>query len=322
MNVDALIVYNPKNYNQTVRDVTMKILVTGGSGLVGRNLQQVLPDAQYVSSNMCDFRSQTKTNELFSSIKPTHVIHLAARVGGLFANKNDPVGFFEDNIKINTNVLRASYECGVTNLVGMLSTCIFPDSVEYPLQPHKIHLGEPHHSNFGYAYAKRMMEVQIRAYRQQFGLEWTTIIPTNVYGKFDNFDIKSAHVIPALIHKCYLAKKNNTDFIIMGDGSAEREFIYAEDLGQIIKWAIHNYTDELPLIASTPTQHSIRHVVQLITNIMQFRGNVIFEGSYENNGQVRKPSDTSEIQVRCPMKYTSLERGLQQTVDWFVNTYE
>jgi GDP-L-fucose synthase len=299
----------------------MKILVTGGSGLLGKNLQEILPNAHYISSKECDLRNADEVNNLMSDIKPSHVIHLASRVGGLFANKNNPVEFFEDNIKINTNILSSAYRHGVVNLIGMLSTCVFPDTVEYPLQSHKMHLGEPHHSNFGYAYAKRMMEVQIRAYRRQYGVNWTTLIPTNVYGKFDNFNIDQAHVIPALIHKCYLAKQNNTEFFIMGNGEAYREFIYAEDLARIIKWAITEYTDEEPLIVSTPMQYSIKEIVYLIADIMQFTGDIVFEGKVENNGQIRKPSDITKLENLFHPEYTSVDEGLRHTIKWFTEYY-
>jgi GDP-L-fucose synthase len=299
----------------------MKILVTGGSGLVGRNLQKFLPDAVYISSRDYDLRNISEVNKLFADVNPTAIIHLASLVGGLFVNRTDPVGFFEENIKINTNVISTAFKYNVTNLIGILSTCIFPDNVQYPLQSHKIHLGEPHYSNFGYAYAKRMMEVQIRAYRRQHGLNWTTLIPTNVYGKFDNFNIDQAHVIPALIHKCYLAKQNNTDFNVMGNGEAYREFIYAEDLAKILKWSITEYREAQPLIVSTPYQHSIKEIVNLIAEIMEFSGNIIFEGTKENNGQLRKPSDINPLQKLFPIEYTPVDKGLRETIEWFIKNY-
>ena len=119
--------------------------------------------------------------------------------------------FYHDNIMMNTNVLEACRKYNVKKVVSFLSTCIFPDNVEYPLQEHKIHLGEPHNSNFAYAYAKRMLDVQSRAYSEQYGTNYMCVIPTNIYGPNDNFSIENGHVLPSLLHKCYLAKENNTD---------------------------------------------------------------------------------------------------------------
>lgn len=299
----------------------MKILVTGGSGLVGSNLKMYLPDAIYVSSKDYDLTNEQDVDDMFRLHQPTHVIHLASKVGGVGANAKDPVGFYEQNILINTNVLRYAHKYDVERLIGTLSTCIFPDVIEYPIQPHQIHMGEPHQSNFGYAYAKRMLEVQIRAYQQQFGKKWTTIIPTNVYGKFDNFNLQTAHVIPALIHKCYLAKISNTPLYVMGTGKVYREFIYAEDLAKVLSWAIFNYESTDPLIVSSPTQHAIADVVHMVAKEMEFTGSVIFDRNENNNGQTRKPSDISQLQSQYSIEYTPLVNGLADTVRWFIENY-
>jgi GDP-L-fucose synthase len=298
------------------------ILVTGGSGLVGKNLQKYLPEAIYVSSEEFNLVNERDVKAMYRTYKPTHVIHLASKVGGVAANSKDPVGFFENNILMNTNVLKYAYKYKVDRLISMLSTCVFPDTVKYPLQPHKIHNGEPHYSNFGYAYAKRMLEIQTRAYQMQYNKNWTTIIPTNVYGKYDQFNLETAHVIPALIHKCYLAKVNNTDLKVMGTGTAVREFIYAEDLAKILVWALTEYNDKEPLIASIPDQRTIQEVVELITKEMNFTGNVVFDNNQNNNGQDRKPSDVEKLLELFPIKYTYLESGIAETVKWFINNYE
>lgn len=301
----------------------MSILVTGGSGLIGKNLQMQLPNAVYISSKEFDLTNDVEVDAMFQKYKPSQVIHLASKVGGVFANRSDQVGFFENNILINTNVLKYAFKYKVERLIGMLSTCIFPDSVEYPLTPDKIHLGPPHNSNFGYAYSKRMLEIQIKAYQQQYGLKWNAIIPTNVYGKYDQFNLETAHVIPALIHKCYLAKKNHKDLLVMGTGNVYREFIYVEDLVKIITWALDNYKDVTPLIASTSKQYSIDFIVKLIAEFMGFKGNIIFEGVESNNGQLRKPSDTQPLRnLFTSFTDTPIDVGLKETIKWFMENYE
>ena len=225
--------------------------------------------------------------------------------------------FFYDNIMINTNVIEAARKSGVEKLVAFLSTCIFPNDVEYPLTESKIHLGSPHPSNDAYAYAKRMADVQIRAYREQYGLKYTSVIPTNIYGPNDNFDIENGHVIPSLIHKCYLARENKTDLYIWGSGTPLREFIFSKDVAELVTWVIDNYDDFEPLILSTSEEISIKDVVNVITENMNFKGNVIFDKT-KPDGQFRKPSDNSKLKSFLPnFKFTPFE----ETIEWFEKKY-
>jgi len=293
-------------------------LVTGGGGLVGSSLSD---DIVRVGSEF-DLRDRVVTDKLFSSLSPKNVIHCAAKVGGLGGNMNMKGEFFYDNIMINTNVIEACRKYGVKKLVCFLSTCVFPNDVEYPLTEKKIHLGEPHNSNYPYAYAKRMADVQIRAYREQYGLNYVSVIPTNIYGPNDNFDLDNGHVVPSLIHKCYIAKKTNTPFRIWGSGEPLREFIFSRDVAKLTEWVLENYEEEEPIILSTSHEVSIKEVVTLIVRHMSFDGDVIWE-SDKPDGQFRKPSDNSKLLSYLPkFKFTSLDDGLKETVDWFVDNYE
>ena len=186
-----------------------KLIVTGGTGLVGSAIHTNNINIK-LSSSDCDLRNWDETLNTFLQLKPSYVIHCAAKVGGVGGNMNYKGEFFYENIMINTNVLEACRRVGVKKVVSFLSTCVFPDDVEYPLTEKKIHLGEPHFSNYAYAYAKRMVDIQIRAYREQYEeINYVSVIPTNIYGPNDNFEPSSSHVIPALILKIYNAKKNN-----------------------------------------------------------------------------------------------------------------
>ena len=230
--------------------------------------------------------------------------------------------YFYDNLMINTNVIESARQARVKRLVAFLSTCVFPDNVKYPLTPNQIHLGEPHSSNYPYAYAKRMADVQIRAYREQYGLNYTTIIPSNIYGPNDNFSLKQGHVMPMLIHKLYLAKQNNTDFIVWGSGKPLREFIFSKDIAKISEWVLENYEGEEPLIISGDEEVSIKDLVGLLVDEFNFKGKVIFD-SNKPDGQYRKPSDNSKIKELLPeFKYTSFEQGIKETVSWFIKNYE
>ena len=162
-------------------------------------------------------------------------------MGGLKANLNNLGSFYYENIIINSNVLEASRKFNVKKVVSLLSTCVYPDKITYPLTEEQIHNGKPHDSNYGYAYAKRMLDVQSQAYRDQYGCNFITAIPNNLFGENDNFDLENSHLIPAIIRKVHEAKMNNSDIILWGDGSPLREFTYSKDLAKIILFLLNNY---------------------------------------------------------------------------------
>jgi GDP-L-fucose synthase len=294
-----------------------KILVTGGNGLVGSSINSDIKiGKQY------DLRNTQETNKMFDYYKPTHVIHCAGKVGGVTANMNYKGEFFYDNIMINTNVIESARLHNVKKLVSFLSTCIFPDNIEYPLTEKKIHMGEPHFSNYPYAYAKRMADIQIRAYREQYGLEYVSVIPTNIYGPNDNFSLDNGHVIPMLLHKMYKAQRDNTDFIVWGSGKPLREFIYSKDVGKLSEWALDNYNESEPIIFSNSEEISIEDLVDLLVKEFNFKGNVIFDKT-KPDGQFRKPSDNSKLKSYLPnFEFTPIEQGLKETINWFIENYE
>ena len=297
----------------------IKILVTGGSGLVGSEFLK--PNFIRLSSIDADLRIREDVDNIFKTIKFDSVIHCAGKVGGLGGNMNNKGQFFYDNIMINTNVIESARIHGIKNLVTFLSTCVFPDNVEYPLTESKIHLGPPHFSNDAYAYAKRMADIQIRAYKEQYGVNYKSVIPTNIYGPKDNYDIENGHVIPSLIHKCYLARENKTDFSIWGSGTPLREFIFSRDVSKLTEWVLNNYEENEPIILSTSEEISIKEVVDIIVELMNFKGDVIFDSS-KPDGQFRKPSDNSKIKNYLPnFKFTPFYEGLKETIDWFEGNY-
>ena len=294
-----------------------KSLVTGGNGLVGSSItSDVKIGKEY------DLRNIEETNKMFEYHKPTHVIHCAGKVGGLSANMNYKGEFFYDNIMINTNVIESARKHNVKKLVSFLSTCVFPDNIEYPITEKKIHIGAPHFSNYPYAYAKRMADIQIRAYREQYGLEYVSVIPTNIYGPNDNFSLDTGHVIPMLLHKMYNAQRDNTDFVVWGSGTPLREFIYSKDIAKLSEWALDNYNESEPIIFSNSNEISIKDLVDLLVNEFNFKGKVIFD-SNKPDGQYRKPSDNSKLKSYLPnFKFTPIETGLKETINWFIENYE
>ena len=298
-----------------------KILVTGGNGLVGSQFK----GNEYIKVNSTDYDlvDPVLTHLMFRKNRPESVVHCAAKVGGLMGNMNYKGEFFYDNIMMNTNVIEECRKQGIGKLIVFLSTCVFPNDVEYPLTEEKIHLGPPHNSNDAYAYAKRMAEVQVRAYREQYGLKYTCVIPTNIYGPNDNFDIKNGHVIPSLIHKCYLAKLNNEPFYVWGSGTPLREFIHSEDVANLTRMILDsNYDGEEPIILSTSEEITIKEVVNTIVDAFEFNGEVVWMTD-KPDGQHRKPSDNSKLMNLFPeYKFKPFKQGIKETVNWFIKNYE
>ena len=295
----------------------MNTLITGGSGLVGSCLESKFkPSSKDLNLfNLQDIINYIQTNNI------DRIVHCAAKVGGIKANSDYLGDFFYDNIRMNTNVLEAARLCRLSKVVSFMSSCVFPTDANYPLTTDQLHSGEPHPTNYAYAYAKRMLEVQSRAYRDQHGCNFVTVIPCNIYGPNDNFNLESSHVIPALIHKCYLAKQNNTDFEVWGTGKAYREFVYSEDVGYITQWVLENYDDPDPVIISPDQEISIATIAQEISWRMGFEGNIIF--NQERDGILKKPSDNSKLKSLLPnYAFVPIEVGLVKTIEWFIENYE
>ncbi|KZW00358.1 NAD(P)-binding protein [Exidia glandulosa HHB12029] len=314
------------------------ILVTGGSGLVGSAIKHVIetePEGSrfgkkpgetwiFARSSDGDLKDAAATKALFDKYKPTHVIHLAALVGGLFGNMKYKLSFLRENLLINENVLNASHEGKAQKVISCLSTCVFPDKVTYPLDETKIHSGPPHESNFGYAYAKRLVDVQNHAYNDQYGSNFTSAIPTNIFGPHDNFDLEVSHVIPALIHKCYMAKKNGTPFVVAGTGKPLRQFIYSRDLAKLFIWQLREYNEIDPVILSVGEDEeiSIKEVADSIVKAVGFEGEYTFDTS-KADGQFRKPASNKKLlSLIGEFKFTPFDQAMDETVAWFLQNYD
>jgi len=263
--------------------LTQVILVTGGNGLVGQGLRlAVAADERaderwiFVSSKDADLMNAEATKALFEKHKPTHVIHLAAMVGGLFHNLRANLDFFRQNLVMTDNVLWTSHQHDVKKVVSCLSTCIFPDKTTYPITEEMVHDGPPHHSNFGYSYGKRMIDVMNRGYKEQYGRTYTSVVPCNVFGPHDNFNLEDGHVIPGLIHKGYISQRDDKPFEIWGTGKARRQFIYSLDLGKLFLWVMRHYEEVDPIMLSVDEadEISIKEVADLVLKAYDFKGEV------------------------------------------------
>jgi len=315
----------------TKHDAKSTILVTGGSGLVGQAIKAYTDEHSqpgetwiFLSSKDGDLRVREDTDKIFDKYQPTHVIHLAAKVGGLFANLSQKVEFYRENTLINDNIMENCRLHNVTKLVSMLSTCIFPDKTTYPIDETMLHNGPPHPSNEGYAYAKRLIDTMNRAYAEEYGCNFTSIIPTNIYGPHDNFSIQNGHVIPGLIHKCYIAKKEGTPFTIWGSGTPLRQFIYSLDLAELTVWVMREYhsPDPITLSVDESAEVSIKDVALAVAKAMKFEGEVVFDTT-KADGQFKKTACNKKLRSYRPdYNFTSMEEGIQKSVDWFLENYE
>jgi GDP-L-fucose synthase len=310
----------------------IKVLVTGGSGLVGHAIQNIQFNYLkysfvFATSKECNLTKYEETYNYFKQIKPDYVIHLAANVGGLYKNMNQKLTMLDDNMNMNMNVLKCCHLFNVKKVVSCLSTCIFPDKTTYPINEDMLHDGPPHHSNDAYAYSKRLLDIYSKMYREQYGKQFICVIPTNIYGPHDNYHLENAHVIPALIHQCYLAKKENRPFIVRGDGSPLRQFIYSKDLAKLLIWTLDTYSkcDNLILSVGEEAEVSIGCVAEEIANAMEFPNDIVFDTSYAN-GQYKKTADNSKLMEELQnteetFTFTSLSQGIKESVSWFITNY-
>lgn len=305
----------------------MKLIVTGGSGLVGsalRKIQDEFDDLEIVapSSEQYNLLDSLDVDEMLYYHKPEWVIHLAANVGGLYKNMNYPVQMFEENLTMNMNILQSCHSNGIKNFIGCLSTCIFPDKTTYPISEVQLYEGPPHASNAAYAYAKRMLQVQCDAYNQMHNYNYNCIVPTNIYGDNDNYNLEDSHVIPGLIHRCYLAKQNDEPFVVRGTGKVLRQFIHAEDLARVILSLMPIMKRETVIVADDKNEVTIKDVAYMIAEQFNYADHVTFDDTY-SDGQYKKTADSSKLKGMLPnFTFMSLKDGIERTVKYFNDNYD
>jgi GDP-L-fucose synthase len=279
-----------------------KILVTGGNGLVGSALKALVSEYSDLEFVFSGHKDHDLTNEgdvkrLFEETRPNYVIHTAARVGGIGRNLSTPAQQYYCNILMNAFVIHYAQMSGVEKLLAFSSVCAFPSSAEC-LSEDILHDGEPYPAHYSYAYAKRMVDVQIGAYKKQHGVNYCSVIPGNIFGENDNFNLEHGHVVPSLVHKCHLAKQNGKPLQVWGDGTPYREFLYATDVARAC-------IDLLNLKGELPQR-------------------IIVSGEEETqiNGQLRRPTNKSVFAQTLPdFKYTNLKTAMKNTVRWFEKNY-
>ena len=301
-----------------------RVVVTGGAGFLGSHVVEKLVqrgcrDVVVPRSREYDLRDRDAIIRLYRETRPQLVIHLAAIVGGIGANRASPGRFFYDNAVMGIDLLEYARQLGVEKFVAVGTVCAYPRSTPVPFRESDLWNGYPEETNAPYGLAKKMMLVQAQAYRQQYGFNAVYLLPVNLYGPRDNFDLETGHVIPSLIRKCVEAKAQNADHITLwGDGSPTREFLYVEDAAEGILLAAEHYDGAEPVNLGTGEEISIKDLAELIAAEVGFRGRIEWDTS-KPNGQPRRCLDVTRASGLFGFRATQPFRaGMAKTIAWFL----
>jgi GDP-L-fucose synthase len=298
-----------------------RVLITGGRGFVGTNLVNELNSrgVNFYAPSKKDFdlRNELDVHRLFTNYKPHVVLHLAGKVGGIGANKAKPGEFFYDNIMMGILVTHYSHLYGVEKLVSLAAGCGYPKLLPVPYTEEDFWKDLPDENSIGYSMAKKNLIIQSWTYREQFGFNSTVLLPANLYGPYDNFDLETSHVVPALIRKFIEARNNNSpNVIVWGDGSASREFLFVSDTVKAIIDAI-DINESGPFNLGTGKETSVKELVETISKLVGFKGDIIWDAS-KPNGQPRRFYDMSKFEKAFGyVPNTSLIDGLKTTINWY-----
>ncbi len=303
-----------------------RVVVTGGAGFLGRHVVAALQrsdpaDIIVPLRESYDLRRQEAILDLLHDARPTMVIHLAASVGGIGANRAHPAEFFYDNLMMGAQLLHESWRGGVDKFVAIGTVCAYPKITPIPFREEDLWNGYPEETNAPYGLAKKMLLVQSQAYRQQYGYNSIFLLPVNLYGPGDSFDLEASHVIPALIRKCLEAAERGDDEIVAwGDGSPTREFLYVEDAAEGIVLAAERFDDSEPVNLGSGFEISIRDLLTTIARHTGFTGRIVWDTS-KPNGQPRRALNIDRAFERFGFRATTdFDEGLRQTVAWYRRT--
>ncbi len=306
---------------------SQRVVVTGGAGFLGSFVVEKLRargchDIFVPRSKEYDLRDRDAIRRMYQDAQPDLVIHLAAVVGGIGANRANPGRFFYDNAIMGIQLMEYARQFNVPKFVAVGTICAYPKFTPVPFKEDDLWNGYPEETNAPYGLAKKMMLVQAQAYRAQYGFNAIYLLPVNLYGPRDNFDLETSHVIPALIRKCAEAIREGKDEIVLwGDGSPTREFLYVEDAAEGILLAAERYDGELPVNLGSGHEIAIRDLANLVAREMGFRGRITWDTS-KPNGQPRRCLDVSRAERLFGFRaQTPFEDGLKRTIAWYLNEH-
>jgi len=299
----------------------MTIVVAGATGLAGsaitRTFESTGQEVIGINRDVVDLLDFDKTNQFFNDVKPTVVVDAAARVGGIGANDAFPVEFLEDNIRIQTNLMHSAHNAKVKKFIFLGSSCIYPRDCKQPIREEYFMTGPLEATNAAYAIAKIAGIELINSYRKQYGYKWISLMPTNLYGPGDNFDLKGSHVFPALIRRFVEAVEADTRKIVLwGSGSPMREFLHVDDLARAVLLASEKYDSSLHLNIGTGVDISIKDLAQKIAEVSGFEGEILWDTS-KPDGTPRKVLEVSRIKQLGWSPRVTLEEGITSTIRWY-----
>jgi len=295
----------------------MSVLVTGGSGFLGKRLKIYKPDWIYISSKDYDLTNTEETKQLFRDVSPDTVVHLAGRVGGIKENINNQGAFFYENTMMNTNVLQCAYKSGVERVLSSLSTCAYPDQMEhYPFTEEDFFKGPPAKTNFAYGISKRGLHVQSCAYRKQYGVNYSTFSPSNIYGPGDHFNTDRSHFIAALVFKV-AALQNSDTLDLWGTGRPLRQQLYVDDVCTIIPILLEKHNSDIPLIIAPDENLTIDEMAQILLSQVDKETNIVYNNKLD--GQFRKDGSNHKLkELIGDFKFTKFHDGIIKTYKWYI----
>ena len=304
-------------------DSNSKVFVAGHNGLVGsaiiRNLEKKnYNNIYWISRDNCDLRNKARVDAYFEQAKPEYVFLAAAKVGGILANRDYPADFIYDNLMIQTNIIDAAYRNGVKKLVFLGSSCIYPKMAKQPITEDELLAGHLETSNDAYAIAKIAGIRMCRAYRQQYGFNAISLMPTNLYGPNDNFDHNSSHVLPALMSKFHGSLEKSKHWVVKlwGDGSPKREFLHVDDLGEACYTCMQDYEGEEHINVGTGEDVTIKELAETIVDVVGYKNDYEWDTS-KPNGTPRKVLNVDKIKSLGWEPKISLREGIESTYEWF-----